>query len=425
MAEETMEKEERVKLFVGQVPKHMTEAQLLTLFREFSTVDEVNIIKEKTTQASRGCCFLTCPSREEADKVVNVFHNKRTLPGASSPLQVKYADGELERLEHKLFVGMLPKTVSEAEVLSLFSEYGTIKDLQILRGSLQTSKGCLFLKYESKQQAVAAMEALNGRHIMEGTNVPLIVKWADTERERQARRLQKVQSHISSPQNPSMFGALPMSYVPPYNGYGYHVPGTYGYMLPPIQTQHAFHNVISQNQGNGSALQGTALTESVPPRLAARRNFPAAPGNYGYHGLQYPMAFPRGVIPPRLPLTTVSPGISNNGALIPPSIQTEGPAGANLFIYNIPREFGDQELAVAFQPFGKVLSAKVFVDKVTGISKCFGFVSYESQDAAQKAINTMNGRQLSGKKLKVQLKRDNGQQQQQSNKPLLNGLLNS
>ncbi|XP_019090901.1 PREDICTED: RNA-binding protein BRN2 isoform X1 [Camelina sativa] len=322
---------------------------------------------------------------------------------------------------------MLPKNVSEAEVLSLFSVYGTIKDLQILRGSIQTSKGCLFLKYESKQQAVAAMEALNGRHIMEGTNVPLIVKWADTERERKSRRLQRVQSHISrlDPQNPSMFGALPMSYVPPYNGYGYHVPGTYGYMLPPIQSQHAFHNVISPNQGNGgSALQGTALTESVPPRLAPRRKFPTALGNYGYNGLQYPMAFPRGMIPPRLPLTTVSPGISKNGTLIPSSLQTEGPAGANLFIYNIPREFGDQELAVAFQSFGKVLSAKVFVDKVTGISKCFGFISYDSQEAAQNAINTMNGRQISGKKLKVQLKREQ-QQQQQSNKPLLNGLLNS
>ncbi|AEE27573.1 RNA-binding protein BRN2 [Arabidopsis thaliana] len=429
MAEETMENEERVKLFVGQVPKHMTEIQLLTLFREFSIVNEVNIIKEKTTRAPRGCCFLTCPTREDADKVINSFHNKKTLPGASSPLQVKYADGELERLEHKLFVGMLPKNVSETEVQSLFSEYGTIKDLQILRGSLQTSKGCLFLKYESKEQAVAAMEALNGRHIMEGANVPLIVKWADTEKERQARRLLKVQSHVSrlDPQNPSMFGALPMSYVPPYNGYGYHVPGTYGYMLPPIQTQHAFHNVISPNQGNGRALQGTALTESVPPRLAPRRNFPTALGNYGYHGLQYPMAFPRGMIPPRLPLTTVSPGISNNGTSIPSSLQTEGPAGANLFIYNIPREFEDQELAATFQPFGKVLSAKVFVDKATGISKCFGFISYDSQAAAQNAINTMNGCQLSGKKLKVQLKRDNGQQQQQqqSKNPLFNGLLNS
>ena len=42
--------------------------------------------------------------------------------------------------EHKLFVGMLPKNVSEAEVSDLFSNYGTIKDLQILRGSQQTSK---------------------------------------------------------------------------------------------------------------------------------------------------------------------------------------------------------------------------------------------------------------------------------------------
>lgn len=46
--------EESVKLFVGQVPKHMTEAQLLTMFKEFSLVDEVNIIKDKTTRASRG-----------------------------------------------------------------------------------------------------------------------------------------------------------------------------------------------------------------------------------------------------------------------------------------------------------------------------------------------------------------------------------
>jgi CUG-BP- and ETR3-like factor len=49
--------EESVKLFVGQVPKHMTEEQLIALFKEVAIVDEVNIIRDKATKASRGFYF--------------------------------------------------------------------------------------------------------------------------------------------------------------------------------------------------------------------------------------------------------------------------------------------------------------------------------------------------------------------------------
>ncbi|XP_052211571.1 RNA-binding protein BRN1 [Diospyros lotus] len=411
--------EECVKLFVGQVPKHMTESQLLAMFKEFAVVDEVNIIKDKTTRTSRGCCFVICPSREEADKAVNACHNKRTLPGASTPLQVKYADGELERLEHKLFIGMLPKNVSDADLSALFSEYGTIRDLQILRGSQQTSKGCAFLKYETKEQAVAAIEALNGKHKMEGSSIPLVVKWADTERERQARRAQRAQSqaanspNANSVQDPSLFGSLPMGYIPPYNGYGYQAPGTYGlmqYRLPQLQNQPAFRNLVPPvNQGvPGMAPRSYAL----PPVTYMGSAYPAVAG------LRYPVPYPGGMMSNRLgsgshasmpPENVGSQSAASSSASGSSGGQPEGPPGANLFIYHIPQEFGDQELASAFQPFGRILSAKVFIDKATGVSKCFGFVSYDSSTAAQSAITMMDGHQLGGKKLKVQLKRVNKQ----------------
>jgi hypothetical protein len=49
-----------------------------------------------------------------------------------------------------------------------------------------------------------------------------------------------------------------------------------------------------------------------------------------------------------------------------------GPSGANLFVYHLPRDLTDADLATLFAPFGNVLSVKVFVDKRTSDSKGFG-----------------------------------------------------
>ncbi|CAM9730734.1 unnamed protein product, partial [Ectocarpus fasciculatus] len=81
------------------------------------------------------------------------------------------------------------------------------------------------------------------------------------------------------------------------------------------------------------------------------------------------------------------------------------PAGANLFIYHLPRDLTDADLATLFAAFGNVVSAKVFVDKKTTESKGFGFVSYDNVNSAEAAIGAMNGFQIGSKRLKVQHKR--------------------
>lgn len=67
--------------------------------------------------------------------------------------------------EHKLFVGMLPKTVSDVELSALFSGYGTIKDLQILRGSSQTSKGSIPIVLVFELYFVICIEAMESYFI--------------------------------------------------------------------------------------------------------------------------------------------------------------------------------------------------------------------------------------------------------------------
>ena len=55
-----------------------------------------------------------------------------------------------------------------------------------------------------------------------------------------------------------------------------------------------------------------------------------------------------------------------------PQKDGSGPEGCNLFIYHLPADYGDQDLYTLFQPFGNIVSAKVFIDKNTKQSKCFG-----------------------------------------------------
>ncbi|XP_021888990.1 organelle RRM domain-containing protein 2, mitochondrial [Carica papaya] len=67
-----------------------------------------------------------------------------------------------------------------------------------------------------------------------------------------------------------------------------------------------------------------------------------------------------------------------------------------LFVSGLSRLTTDEKLKEAFSPFGQLLEAKVITDRVTGRSKGFAFVTYETIEEAEKAKEGMNAKFLDG-----------------------------
>ena len=72
-----------IKMFVGQVPRSMDEDDLKQFFEDFGPVHQLNVLRDKSTGVSRGCCFVTFYKRKHALDAQNALHNIRTMQGVS------------------------------------------------------------------------------------------------------------------------------------------------------------------------------------------------------------------------------------------------------------------------------------------------------------------------------------------------------
>lgn len=72
-----------------------------------------------------------------------------------------------------------------------------------------------------------------------------------------------------------------------------------------------------------------------------------------------------------------------------------------LFIGNLPYTMTEDQLKEIFGAAGTVTFARIITDRETNRSKGFGFVEYDSEDEAKKAIEELNGKDIDGRELVV------------------------
>lgn len=72
-----------------------------------------------------------------------------------------------------------------------------------------------------------------------------------------------------------------------------------------------------------------------------------------------------------------------------------------LFVGSLAYSVTDEQLRELFSQAGTVTSVKIIIDRSSGQSKGFGFVEMATEEEAKKAIDTLNGKELSGRNLVV------------------------
>uniref|UniRef100_A0A8C4X997 CUGBP Elav-like family member 2 n=1 Tax=Erpetoichthys calabaricus TaxID=27687 RepID=A0A8C4X997_ERPCA len=465
-----------IKMFVGQIPRSWSEKELKELFEPYGAVYQINILRDRSQNPpqSKGCCFVTFYTRKAALEAQNALHNIKTLPGMHHPIQMKPADSEKSNAveDRKLFIGMVSKKCNENDIRVMFSSFGQIEECRILRGPDGLSRGCAFVTFSTRAMAQNAIKAMHQSQTMEGCSSPIVVKFADTQKDKEQRRLQQQLAQQMQQLNTATWGNLTglAGLTPQYLALLQQATSSSNLgAFSGIQQMAGMNALQLQNLATlaaaAAAAQNSAATSNANPlstttsalgaltspvagttanstagaamnsltslgtlqglagatvglnninALAGTVNSMAAlNGGLGATGLT------NGTAGTMDALSQAYSGIQQYAAAALPTLysqsllqqqsaagsQKEGPEGANLFIYHLPQEFGDQDILQMFMPFGNVVSAKVFIDKQTNLSKCFGFVSYDNPVSAQAAIQAMNGFQIGMKRLKVQLKR--------------------
>ncbi len=75
--------------------------------------------------------------------------------------------------------------------------------------------------------------------------------------------------------------------------------------------------------------------------------------------------------------------------------------GTRLYVGNLSYDVSNSDLEQLFAAHGKVMSADVIMDRVTGRAKGFGFVEMSSDQEAQAAIAALNGKEHMGRAMVV------------------------
>lgn len=220
-----------LNLFVNYLPQEANDDALRAMFAQYGEVESCKVMIDLATGQSRCFGFVKFNSAKEAQASVHALNGYKW---GTKTLVVKYANATnttaLGTPSNHVYVKGIPLVMSNDQLRALFAPYGTVNECKILIDpQTQLSRGMGFIKYATQQEADNSINALNGQ-VLPGTVKPIIVKYADTEEERQNRRVKQQKKR----QQQSRYSPYPGVEVP--TRASNYPPSSYPPVYPPATT---------------------------------------------------------------------------------------------------------------------------------------------------------------------------------------------
>ena len=361
-------------LYVGDLHPSVTQKALYDEFSTVGGVTTVHVCTDRNTSVSMGYGYVNFRTIEDAERALNAL-NFKEIGGQSIRLMWSNRDPTARKSSgSNLFVRGLPDSVDSKRLHDLFSQIGNILSSKVVFDEDGRPRNYGYVQMATEEDSKRAMEQMTE---IDGSQISVTPFVRSAERgnnwtncyfkflprsytEEQAREFftstgGEVTSYFCPPPREPIEGAV-------NQGYGYVNFATNDQAMNAIETLngHIFdENRREKEDGTMSEIPFT-ICKQVSKRELARRK-------------QLVRERRRREMQERF-------------------------AGRNLYLKNLPEDYGDDQVREMFSPFGEVQSVRIVFDPMTGGSRGVGFVCMGSVEEANRAKLELSGNILPNQK---------------------------
>ncbi|PNW88662.1 hypothetical protein CHLRE_01g039300v5 [Chlamydomonas reinhardtii] len=356
-------------LYVGDLEKDVTEAQLFELFSSVGPVASIRVCRDAVTRRSLGYAYVNYNSAldpQAADRAMETL-NYHVVNGKPMRIMWSHRDPSARKSGvGNIFIKNLDKTIDAKALHDTFSAFGKILSCKVATDANGVSKGYGFVHFEDQAAADRAIQTVNQKEI-EGKIV----------------YVGPFQKRADRPQGKDVYTNVFVKNLPADIGDD---------ELGKMATEHGeiTSAVVMKDDKGGS--KGFGFINFKDAESAAKcveyLNEREMSGKTLYAG--------------RAQKKTEREAMLRQKAEESKQERYLKYQGMNLYVKNLSDEVDDDALRELFANSGTITSCKVMKDG-SGKSKGFGFVCFTSHDEATRAVTEMNGKMVKGKPLYVAL----------------------